>query len=277
MKSIFKKLISIGLIATAIVLSGCDRSKIPSDEVVVGTIAGPETELMQVAQQVAQKDYGLKVKIVTFSDYTMPNEALNDGSINANAFQTLPYLQTAIAAKGYQLTAVGKTFIYPMGLYSKKYKSLSTLPNGATVAIPNDPSNEARSLLLLQSAKLITLKAGAGTNATTFDIVANPRQLKISTLGAAQLPRALGDVDLAAINTNYAVPAGLYPSRDALFQESSDSPYANLVVVKTADQNDVKFQQLVNALHSQQVVDAANKLFQGQAVPAWTPNVTPVN
>lgn len=269
-KNTFTFLALAGILSLTLIVGGCSRNKASaSNEVVIGTIDGPETQLMQVAQQEALKNYGLKIKIVTFSDYNLPNEALNDGSLDANMFQHLPYLEAAIKAKGYKIVPIGKTFIYPMGLYSQKYKTLTTVPDGATVAIPDDPSNQARALLLLQNAGLLTLKAGVGTNATVYDVISNPHQFKLKTLAAAQLPRVLPDVGLAAINTNYAVPAGLYPSRDALYRETPDSPYANLVVVRIADQNDPKYQQLMKALHSQAVLTAAGKLFQGQAIPAW--------
>jgi D-methionine transport system substrate-binding protein len=250
-------------------LTACGQHKEATNEVRVGTIAGPETELMEIAKQVAAQKYALNVTIVQFEDYTMPNEALADGSIDANAFQHSPYLQAAMKAKGYKLAVAGKTFIYPMGIYSKKIKQLAQLHEGATVAIPNDPSNEARALLLLQSAKLITLKPNTDVSATVTDIQDNPKRLIIKEINAAQLPRVLPDVDIAAINTNYAMVANLLPTRDALFIESIDSPYANLIVVRAGEENKPQFQQLVNAIHSPEVLQKAQKLFQGQAVPAW--------
>lgn len=180
----------------------------------VGTIAGPETDLVEVAKDVAQKQYGLTIKIVEFNDYNLPNEALQDGSLDANVYQHLPYLQAAIKAHGYNLEPIGKTFVYPTGIYSHKIKSLTQLPERGTVAIPNDPSNEARALLLLQKAGLIDLKNAS--LATVADITNNPKHLVIKELDAAQLPRILDDVDAAVINTTFAIPAGLSPSRDAI-------------------------------------------------------------
>ena len=211
----------------------------------------------------------LTLKIVEFTDYVLPNQALADGSIDANMFQHQPYLEQAIAAKRFQLSPIGKTFIYPMGIYSNKIKHLNELKTNAIVAIPNDPSNEARALLLLDKAGIIKLKPGHTLNVTPHDIVANPKQIQIKELDAAQLPRVLNDVDLATINTNYAMIANLLPSRDALFIESTDSPYANIVVVRTADKNNPKFVKLMEALHYHRVVDRAKILFQGQAIPAW--------
>lgn len=257
------------VITSIVILTGCSQQKEAANQIRVGTIAGPETQLMEVAKDVAAKRYGLNVKIVQFSDYTMPNEALADGSIDANMFQHLPYLQASINAKGYQITPIAKTFIYPMAIYSKKITKLDQLKDGATVAIPNDPSNEARALLLLQAAKLITLKSNTDSTATVVDIDQNPKHLAIKEVDAAQLPRILPDVDLAIINTNYAMEAGLLPSKDGLFIENSNSPYVNLIVVRTADKNDPRFVKLVKAFQSDEVLTEANKLFQGQAIPAW--------
>jgi D-methionine transport system substrate-binding protein len=199
----------------------------------------------------------------------MPNTALNDGSIDANMFQHKPYLNEIVKTRHYNLVAIGKTFIYPMGIYSRKYISLQKVPVNAIVAIPNDPSNEARALLLLSKAGLIQLRSGANIRATTMDVTSNPKNLQIKVLDAAQLPRVLPDVDLAVINTNYAIPANLTPTKDALFIEDASSPYANIVVVRKKDKNDPRFKQLLSALHSKDVLLEAERLFKGQAIPAW--------
>ena len=235
----------------------------------VGVIAGPEAELMETAKTVAAQQSDLKIKLITFSDYSMPNTALDDGSIDANVFQHQPYLDQNIKAHGYALVSIAKTFIYPMGLYSTKHQALNTLPTNAIVAIPNDPSNSARALLLLQKAKLIELKNGGTAESSPLDVISNPKDLHIKELDAAQLPRVLPDVDLAVINTNYAIPAGLSPSRDALLREGVDSLYANIVAVRRDEQNQLKMQQLVSALHSQAVLDKAQALFAGEAIKAW--------
>lgn len=264
-KRIFFAIITFVLLGA---LSSCHKQE-AANTIKVGTIAGPETQLMEVAKQVAAKQYGLNIQIVQFTDYTMPNEALADGSIDANMFQHMPYLNAAIKAKGYKIVAIGKTFVYPMGLYSHLIKKLAQLQNKAIVAVPNDPANEARSLLLLQQAGLIKLRSGATYAATSADIISNAKQLKIRELDAAQIPRILPDVSLAAINTNYAMLANLLPSRDALIRENANSIYANLVVVRTEQKDDLRFKELVNALHSSEVLTAANTLFKGQAIPAW--------
>jgi D-methionine transport system substrate-binding protein len=245
-------------------LFACTNNK---DSITVGTISGPETALMEVAQKVAHKKYGLTINIKTFSDYVIPNIALNDGSIDANVYQHLPYLEAAIKNRGFDLVAIGKTFIYPMGVYSKKLTNLSLIKNSAIVALPNDPSNEARALLLLQKAGLITLTKIY--DATVLDIKTNPKKLQFKTMSAAQLPRVLNDVDIAVINTNFAVASDLSPQKDSLFLENKDSPYANIIVVRRADKDNPKLKLLVKALNSKQVLDKATKLFKSQALPAW--------
>ncbi len=234
----------------------------------VGTVSGPETDLMKVAQKVALEQSGLDIQIMTFADYILPNTALVDGSLDANVFQHEVYLEHYLKAHpNAHLIAVAKTFVYPMGIYSQHY-TLQTLPDKAKVAIPNDPSNNARALLLLEKAKLITLKHKDIYSVTIADIENNPKQLEIIALEAAQLPRVLPDVGLAVINTNYSLMGGLLPSRDALLTEDQHSPYANVVVVRQGFEKDARVKALVEALHSQAVLEKAEELFQGQAIPA---------
>jgi D-methionine transport system substrate-binding protein len=253
------------VITLGLVLSACNK---PAPNIlVVGTIAGPETELVEVAQKVAQKRYGLIIKIVEFSDYNLPNEALQDGTLDANIYQHLPYLQAASKAHGYDLEVIGKTFIYPTGIYSIKIKSLRQLPEHAVIAVPNDPSNEARALLLLQKAGLITLKHANSSNLR--DIADNPKNLQFKELDAAQLPRILADVDAAVINTTFAIPAGFNPSRDALFVEDKQSPYVNLVVIRRNSDKKEQLALFVKALNSNEVKEKARSLFGGAAIAAW--------
>jgi D-methionine transport system substrate-binding protein len=267
--NIFKKItFTFGFLISSLLLSAC-QSHEAANEIKVGTISGPETQLMEIAKQVAKQNYGLDIQIVEFSDYNLPNIAVSDGSLDANMVEHKPYLDALIKNEHYALTTIGRTFIYPVGIYSQKIKNLNQLQTGAIVAIPNDPSNEARALLLLAKAGVITLKPNAGVTAMPQDIVSNPKNIQIKEIDAAQLPRVLPDVTLAVINTNFAVPAGLYPSRDALFREDANSPYANVVVVRIADANSPKLHELVEALHSPQVVQAAQQIFKGQAIAAW--------
>ncbi|EKD54138.1 MAG: D-methionine ABC transporter, periplasmic D-methionine-binding protein [uncultured bacterium] len=235
----------------------------------VGTISGPETELMEVAKNVAQEKYGLTIKIVEFTDYIQPNAALNDGSLDANMFQHQPYLDQQIKDRHYNLIALGKTFVYPMGIYSARLKQLNDLPANAVIAIPNDPSNEGRALLLLQKANLIQLNPKAGLFATPADIESNPKHLVFKELDAAEIARSLPDVAAAVINTNYAIPAGLSPTKDALFHEGPDSPYANIIVIRKDEQNDPRMKPFLAAFQSEEVLKAAKKIFNDQAIPAW--------
>jgi len=250
----------------ALTITACGNKSAPNT-LIVGTIAGPETELVEVAQKIAQEQYGLTVKIIEFSDYNLPNEALQDGTLDANVYQHLPYLQAAIEAHHYRLEAIGKTFIYPTGIYSSKYKTLRSLPTNALIAIPNDPSNEARALLLLQRAGLVRLKHHHGT--TLAMVVGNPKKLRFKELDAAQLPRVLNDVDAAVINTTFAIPAGLSPTHDALFIENKDSPYANLIVIRKDSTKQAQLALLVKALNSEEVKLKAKELFGDSAIAAW--------
>ena len=265
-----KKLITVA--ASVLMLSGlvaCNNQEQAAEEKVkVGAISGPETELLETAKYVAKKQYNLDIEVVQFQDYVTPNAALADGTLDANAFQSIQYLDAAKASQGYDFVAVGKTFIYPMGIYSKQIKSLAELPKGSKVAIPNDPSNEERALLLLEKAGLLKLDHSSEPM-TTRNIKENPMNIEVVTLDAAQLPHALDDVALAAINTNYAVTAGYAPTKDALVVEGNDSPYANVIVTRTELANDPRILHLVAAYQSQEVIAKADELFKGQAIPAW--------
>jgi len=240
-----------------------------SNTIKVGTISGPESDLMKVAKEVAKKEYDLNIKIIEFSDYIIPNTALSEGSIDANMFQHLPYLESYNKIRGTNLVSIGKEFVYPMGVYSFKLKTIKNIKDKSLVAIPNDPSNESRALLLLQEAGLIKLKNLDHGNYTKLDIIENSRDLRFKTLDAAQLARVLLDVDIAVINTNYAVLVGLSPSHDAIFAEDSGSLYANIIAVRAEDKNKKEMKELVQALHSKSVILAAQKLFKGDAIRAW--------
>lgn len=235
----------------------------------VGIVGGQMQKVMAVAKKVANHKYGLDLKIITFDDYVLPNTALNNGNIDANIFQHVPYLDSQIKARGYQLTPIAKTFVYPMGLYSHKINSLSQVPYGSLVAIPNDPSNEGRALLLCQKAGLIKLKKHVGLFPVPSDIIYNPHGLKFKAIDAAQIPRVLGDVEFAAITNDYTKAAG-FTVNQALFHEGPDAPYANVIVVQTKDKNKPVFKKLIAVTHSKPVVNITEKLFpDGGAIPAW--------
>lgn len=250
-------------------LIGCTQQQRGENEIVIGTITGPESELVETAKKVASERYGLKLTIVSFEDYVIPNTALAEKDIDANMFQHQPYLDIVLEKKQYAITSIGKMFIYPMGVYSKKHKQLSELPDGAVIGIPNDPSNGARALRLLAKAKLITIPNINDLDLTPKKITSNPHNLVIKEIVAAQLPRVLNDLDAAVINTNFAIPAGLSPSKDALILEDRNSPYANIVVVRTGEKDEEKYKKLMDALHSPEVQEQAKKLFSDQAIPAW--------
>lgn len=268
-KLILKRCIVCIFVCFFLLSLGCALEK-NSKSLRVGTISGPETQLMELAKQVARKKYDLRLIIIEFSDYSLPNRALNEGSLDANMFQHQLFLTAEIDNKHYRIIPIAKLFIYPMGIYSKKIQHLSELRQHAVIAIPNDPSNETRALLLLQQAGLLRLKSNteAAINPTKA-IVSNPKHLYIKELDAAQLTRALPDVDAAVINTNYAVLANLYPKQDALFLENNQSAYANLLVVREQDKDNPKLKELIDVLHSPEVLIAAQTLFHGQAIPAW--------
>jgi D-methionine transport system substrate-binding protein len=252
-------------------LTGCGQQAAApaADKILkVGVTAGPHAEVMEVVKKVAEKD-GLKIQVVEFNDYVQPNVALSQGDIDVNSFQHQPYLDNMVQDRKYDIVSVAKTVIYPMGIYSKKIKSLNELKPGAVIAIPNDPTNGGRALLLLEKQGLIKLKAGIGLKAAAADIAENPKSFKIKELDAAQVPRSLEDVDLAAINTNYAMTAGLIPNKDALAIEDGNSPYANVIAVKAKDKDNQAVAKLIKAYHSEEVKKFVNEHFKGSVIAVW--------
>ncbi len=241
-----------------------------TETVRVGVMAGEPEVIMQVARTVAKEQYHINLEVVPFSDYVQPNIALDSGSIDANIFQHAPYLEGQIAARHFKLMPIAKTFVYPMGFYSQKLKSVWHIPEGGLVAIPNDPSNGGRALLILQKAGLIELKPNVGVYATINDIISNGRHLQFKLLDAAQLPRVLRDADLVTITNDFVGPAGL-SIKQALIKEGVDSPYANLIVVRKQDKDKPIFKKLITIMHSQPVVNETQKIFpDGAAIPAWS-------
>jgi D-methionine transport system substrate-binding protein len=220
--------------------------------ILVGATPEPHAAFLNlIVDDLAASGYTLKVQ--EFTDYVTPNEALESGELDANFFQHIPYLESFNKERGFHLVNAGGIHVEPFALYSDRHASLKALPNGATIAIPNDPTNEGRALLLLESAGLLTLGSGAGLEATPLDIVANPKNLRFREIEAASLPRVLKDVDGAIINGNYAIPAGLIATRDGLLVEGSDSPYVNVVAVKAGRENEAGIKALVAALRSEKI------------------------
>ena len=269
MKLSLKGLLAITAAASALILSGCGEKSADVNSVKVGVIAGAEAQVAEVAAKIAKEKYNLNVELVTFTDYVTPNAALDDGSIDANAFQHKPYLEKQMADRGYKLAIVGNTFVYPIAGYSKEIKSVDEIKQGARIALPNDPTNLGRSLLLLEQQGLITLRENVGLLATVRDITENPNDLRIMELDAAQLPRSLDDVTLAIINTTYASSINLTPEKDGIFVEDKESPYVNLLVARQDNINAENVQNFLKAYQTDEVAEAASTIFHGGSVKGW--------
>ena len=265
-----KKIIVIALVAILSVVSvfaqAAAETQSSTTKIVVGATPEPHAALLSlVVDDLAAQ--GITLEIKEFTDYVTPNDAVEYGEIDANYFQHIPYLESFNTEHGYHLVNAGGIHVEPIALYSSKYSSLSDLPNGAVIAIPNDPTNEGRALLLLQSAGLIKLRADAGLEAIPLDITENPKNFKFSEIEAATLPRVLSDVDAAIINGNYAIPAGLVATRDGLFVEGADSPYVNVIAVKEGNENNLAIKALIEALKSDEVAAfVAEKYKNGEVV-----------
>jgi D-methionine transport system substrate-binding protein len=239
-----------------------------AEDIKVGVTPGEHAQIMEKVAEVAAKK-GLNIEILEFSDYVVPNQALADGDLDANSFQHKPYLDNQIKDRGYDLVSVGTTITTPMGVYSEKVKSLDELKDGAIVAIPNDPTNGGRALLVLASKGLIKLDDAKGLMVTPADVTENPKNIEFSELDAAQLPRTLADVDAAVINTNYALEADLDPREDAIAIESDKSPYANLIVVRAADKDAEWVKTLVESYHDESIRTFINDEFKGALIASW--------
>jgi D-methionine transport system substrate-binding protein len=236
----------------------------------IGVSPVPHGDILKYVKDNLAAQAGLDITIVEFSDYVQPNLALADGQLDANYFQHVPYLNDFNKQHNLNLVPVVSVHIEPLGIYSKKVKTLADVPNGAVVAIPNDATNGGRALNLLAANGLIKLKDGVGFNATVQDITDNPKKLDIKELEAAQLPRALDDTTLAVINGNYALQSGLTPSKDALALESAkDNPYANVLVVNKGHENDLGIQKLAKLLNSPEVKKFIEDKYQGSVIPAF--------
>lgn len=234
----------------------------------VGATPIPHAELLNFVKPLLEKE-NIKLEIIEFQDYVQPNTALVDKELDANFFQHQPYLDSFNKEKNQNLVSAGSVHVEPLGLYSKSIKNISELKDGAVIALPNDPSNASRALLLLQSNGILKLKDGGSITSTEKDIIENPKNLKIILAEAAQLPRVLEDVDAAVINTNYAISANLNPVKDALIIEGKDSPYANNVVVRSGDQERAEIKKLVEVLNSPEVKKFIEDKYQGAVVPAF--------
>ena len=242
-----------------------------SGETVTLTVAASPTPHAVILEQCVPilAEQGIDLVINQYSDYVVPNTAVEDGDEDANYFQHLPYLEEFNETRGTHLVSVAGVHIEPMGIYAGKTASLDELSDGAVIGIPNDPTNEGRALLLLEAQGLITLDDSSNLSATPNNIVDNPKNLQFEEIEAQTLPSSRPDLDLAVINSNYALGAGLNPTTDALAIESGDSPYVNVLVVKEGNEDNPAIQALVEALHSDTIRDFITEEFDGAVVPAF--------
>jgi D-methionine transport system substrate-binding protein len=233
----------------------------------VGSSAGPYAEILDYAVTLA-KAQGLDVKVIEFTDYTIPNEAMARGDLDASNFQNIPYMDNANRTRGYDIVALAPSIVVPLGVYSKRLKSIADLPDGAQIAIPNDPANGGRALLLLAHNGLITLQPGVGVGATVLDIATNPKHLQFRELDAAQLPRSLDDVAAGAVNLNYAIPAGIDP-KSALIREDKDTLYGLVWTTRAKDRDNPRVLKLIAIYRSPEVRKFILDRFGGTIIPAW--------
>ncbi|MBE8949661.1 MAG: MetQ/NlpA family ABC transporter substrate-binding protein [Quinella sp. 3Q1] len=275
------KFLAAMTLAASLLLTGCgggsdqpaqkadDKSAAKEVTLKIGATPVPHAELLEEIKP-DLKEKGITLEVIEFNDYVQPNIALNDKELDANFFQHEPYLNDFIKEhKDVKLKNAGGVHIEPMGIYSNKIKDLKELADGATVSIPNDPTNGGRALLLLQKAGLLKLKDGVNEMATVQDIADNPKNLVIQEVEAAQLPRTLEDVDISIINTNFAMNADLNPMKDALFIEDKTSPYVNIIAVRDGDENREEIKTLLNTLKTDKVKKFIEEKYKGAIVPAF--------
>lgn len=253
------------LLAAAFILVGATAL---AGELKVGATPVPHAELLNLVKE-DLKSEGVDLKVVEFTDYVTPNLALAEGELDANFFQHFPYLEKFSNERGLNLVSAGKVHVEPLGVFSQKIKDIKDLPNKAIIAIPSDPSNGGRALILLHNNGIIKLNDPTNLYVTEFDIVENPKKLKFKPIEAAQLPRVLPDVEAAVINGNYALEAGFSPVEDSLLLEGAESPYANIIAVKSGDESKEDIQKLLKALQSKKVSDYIGANYKGGVVPAF--------
>ena len=269
-----KKAISVLLALTMVfmLLAGCGSKKSESKKIVVGATPAPHAEILEAAKEIV-KEKGYELEIREFTDYVQPNLSLQSGDLDANYFQHTPYLEDFNAEQKTDLVPIASIHYEPLGIYPGKAKSLDELQDGAQVAIPNDTTNEARALLLLEANGLIKLDPNAGFKATPKDIVENPKNLKFIEIEAAQLVRSLQDVDIAVINGNFAIQGGLNAMTDALAKEEKDSiaatTYANVLVVRRGNENREDLKALADALRSDEIKKFIEEKYEGAVVPMF--------
>ena len=258
-----RKIIVLSVLLLAVTAGAAEAAKLK-----LGVTSGPHEEIAEFVRGIAEKK-GLELEIIVFTDFVLPNAALADGEIDVNSFQHLPYLQNAIKDRGYKLIPIANTVLLPMAAYSRRLKTLSELKDGTAVTIPNDPSNGGRALLLAAAQGLIELNPASGILPSVADITKNDRKLEFIELDAAQIPRALDDTDIAVINTNYAIEAGLVPTRDSLFIESKESPYVCIVAVREEEKDRPEFRTLIESYQNDEVRKFVDERFKGSLIAGW--------
>jgi D-methionine transport system substrate-binding protein len=268
-----KKIVTVLLLAVvAAALAACGNKTeggISDKKIIVGASNVPHAEILEEAKPLLKKK-GIELEIKTFQDYVLPNKSLNEKEIGANYFQHVPYMESQMKDHGYKFVNAGGIHIEPIGVYSKKYKSLKDLPQGATIIMSNSVADHGRMLAILEKEGLIKVKKGAGYDAQIKDIVENPKNIKFKAdVDAGMLPKAYknGEGDAVMINTNYAIDAGLNPQKDAIAIEGTDSPFVNIIAVRKGDENKKAVKELVNVLHSKEIQDFIKKKYKGAVVP----------
>ncbi|MER8725171.1 MetQ/NlpA family lipoprotein [Mesorhizobium sp. M1027] len=258
------------LLASAVSIVSLAAPSLAEDKtaVKVGIMSGEDEDVWRVVTaQAAER--GLTIETVVFNDYTQPNEALERGEIDANAFQHKPYLDNQIKTQGYHIVPVGYTGVWPIGLYSKKYANIADLPKGAVIGVPNDPSNEGRALRVLQSEHLIKLREGTGILATTADIAENPKHLVIKELDAGIVGRSVEDLDGAVVNTDWALKSGLTPENRIAQEAVADNPYRNFIAVKAGNENQPWVKTLVASYQNEKVKAEFDRVYKGTGISAY--------
>lgn len=264
---------NLNLILFIGVLVGCgtgsaDDGALDEDKLVVGVMAGPHEQIVEVASEIAAED-GLEIELKVFSDYVLPNTSLDEGDLDVNSYQHQPFLDAFNDDHGTELVPVGKTILNPMGVYSDTLENIEELPDGAAFGLPNDPTNGSRALFILEEAGIIKLDEAKAETASIHDVVENPKNLEFIELDAAQIPNQLSEVDAAAINTNFALGAGISPRDDSILLESTNSPYVNYIVVRPEHAEDPTVERFVNAYQSDKVKEFIEEEFEGSIIPSW--------
>lgn len=243
-------------------------SALSDEKLVVGVTAGPHEEILEKVKELAGEE-GLTIEIKTFMDYVMPNVALAEKEIDINSFQTEPFFDAMKEDRGLDLVKVADTVTFPMGVYSKDVTDVADLEPGAKIGLPSDPTNSGRALMLFEAAGLLKMEEGVGLNGTIRDIADNPNNYEFIELDSAQIARQLNELDAAAINTNFAIEAGLSPAEDAIFSEGADSPYANLIAVRTENKDDAVVQKFIDLYRSEEVKQFIEENFSKSIIPSW--------